>query len=189
MKFLGRSSNSVLITAKKLSVTKSVKTQHAELFSCVIICSVIPLYAGRKLNVHKTFKRRPGFILNVLCTFSLLLVFREYNEVKLFRKTLREKCTNTVFSPNIGKYGPELTPYFGHFPRSESSHDSGQYFCCIFRLKTLGQCIGSFVFSVSNQSEVFRRKGFVKRFWIIYRKTPPPCNFIKKATSSKLFSC
>ena len=26
---------------------------------------------GRKLNVHKTFRRRPGRPLNVLCTFSL----------------------------------------------------------------------------------------------------------------------
>ena len=26
---------------------------------------------GRKLNVHKTFKRRPGRLLNVLCTFNL----------------------------------------------------------------------------------------------------------------------
>ena len=26
---------------------------------------------GRKLNVHKTFRRRPGRLLNVLCTFDL----------------------------------------------------------------------------------------------------------------------
>ena len=26
---------------------------------------------GRKLNVHKTFRRRPGRLLNVLCTFNL----------------------------------------------------------------------------------------------------------------------
>ena len=26
---------------------------------------------GRKLNVHKTFIRRPGRVLNVLCTFNL----------------------------------------------------------------------------------------------------------------------
>ena len=26
---------------------------------------------GRKLNVHKTFKRRHGYLLNVLCTFNL----------------------------------------------------------------------------------------------------------------------
>ena len=26
---------------------------------------------GRNLNVHKTFRRRPGCLLNVLCTFNL----------------------------------------------------------------------------------------------------------------------
>ena len=31
----------------------------------------IPVDTGRKLNVHKTFTRRPGRLLNVLCTFNL----------------------------------------------------------------------------------------------------------------------
>ena len=26
---------------------------------------------GRKVNVHKTFRRRPGRLLNVFCTFNL----------------------------------------------------------------------------------------------------------------------
>ena len=30
-----------------------------------------PADTGRKLNVHKTFRRRPGRFLNVLCTFNL----------------------------------------------------------------------------------------------------------------------
>ena len=29
-----------------------------------------PVDTGRKLNAHKTFRRRPGRFLNVLCTFS-----------------------------------------------------------------------------------------------------------------------
>ena len=33
-----------------------------------------PVDTGRKLNVHKTFRRGPGRLLNVLCTFSLRLV-------------------------------------------------------------------------------------------------------------------
>ena len=36
---------------------------------------VIPVDTGRKLNVHKTFRRRPGRLLNVLCTFNLRPVF------------------------------------------------------------------------------------------------------------------
>ena len=30
-----------------------------------------PVDTGGKLNVHKTFKRRPGRLLNVQCTFNL----------------------------------------------------------------------------------------------------------------------
>ena len=30
---------------------------------------------GRKLNVHKTFRRRPECLLNVLCTFNLRRVY------------------------------------------------------------------------------------------------------------------
>ena len=30
-----------------------------------------PTDTGRKLNVHKTFRRRPGRLLNVLCTLNL----------------------------------------------------------------------------------------------------------------------
>ena len=32
---------------------------------------VIPVDTERKLNVRKTFRRRPGRLLNVLCTFNL----------------------------------------------------------------------------------------------------------------------
>ena len=32
---------------------------------------IISLDAGRKLKVHKTFRRCPGCLLNVLCTFNL----------------------------------------------------------------------------------------------------------------------
>ena len=31
----------------------------------------LPADTGRKLNVHKTFRRRPGRLLNVLCTVNL----------------------------------------------------------------------------------------------------------------------
>ena len=33
--------------------------------------STSPVDTGRKLNVHKTFKKRPGRLLSVLCTFNL----------------------------------------------------------------------------------------------------------------------
>ena len=31
----------------------------------------VPVDTGRKLNIHKTFRRRPGRLLNALCTFNL----------------------------------------------------------------------------------------------------------------------
>ena len=51
---------------------------------------LIPLGTGRKLNVHKTFRRCPGCLLNVLCTFNLRPVSRgmlstAYSELSLFR--------------------------------------------------------------------------------------------------------
>ena len=32
---------------------------------------MIPIDTGRKLNLHKTFRRRPGRFMNVLRTFNL----------------------------------------------------------------------------------------------------------------------
>ena len=39
--------------------------------SDVCLESVNPVGTGRKLNVHKTFIRRPGRLRNVLCTINL----------------------------------------------------------------------------------------------------------------------
>ena len=38
-----------------------------------LISMPFPEDTARKLNVHKTFRRRPGRLLNVLCTFNLRL--------------------------------------------------------------------------------------------------------------------
>ena len=43
--------------------------------------SLFPLDTGRKLNAHKTFRRRLGLLLNVLCAFSLRLVSRGFHLV------------------------------------------------------------------------------------------------------------
>ena len=52
-----------------------------------------PVDTARKLNVHKTLRRRPGRILNVLCTFNLLAVsrsmFKPGNICSHFFMTLR----------------------------------------------------------------------------------------------------
>ena len=46
-------------------------------FNCSC-CKAYPVDIGRKLNVHKTFRRRPGRLLNVLCTFNLRPVSTGY---------------------------------------------------------------------------------------------------------------
>ena len=45
---------------------------------CENIMAISYLDIGRKLNVHTTFRRRPGRALNVLYTFNLRLVPRGY---------------------------------------------------------------------------------------------------------------
>ena len=51
----------------------------------------IPRRHRRKLNVHKTFRRRPGRVLNVLCTFNLLPVSTGY---LCFLKINDDECRN-----------------------------------------------------------------------------------------------
>ena len=58
---------------KKLSVELYVR-KYFQTNIYVKIMSKNPLDTGLKLNVHKTFRRRPGRLLNVLCTFNLLPV-------------------------------------------------------------------------------------------------------------------
>ena len=45
------------------------------------ICLIYPVDTGRKLNIHKTFRKRPGHLLNVLCKFSLRPVSTGYQLV------------------------------------------------------------------------------------------------------------
>ena len=64
-----------------------------------------PVDTGRELNVHKAFRRRPGSLLNVLCTFNLHPVSTGYqinialNSLRLdtFGYSLRYSSSNTVF--------------------------------------------------------------------------------------------
>ena len=53
-----------------------------------------PADTGRKLNVHKTFRRRPGRLLNVLCMFNLRLVSTEY----LWWLVTRSAWSYSIFS-------------------------------------------------------------------------------------------
>ena len=55
------------------------------------IAKAIPVDTGRKLNVHKKFRRRPGRLLNVLCTFNLRPVS---TEIPLAKEELSLQKTN-----------------------------------------------------------------------------------------------
>ena len=54
-----------------------------------ILISSCPLDTGPKLNVHKTFRRRPGRLLNALCTFKLRPVSRQCTFVRHFCLVIR----------------------------------------------------------------------------------------------------
>ena len=59
-----------IITRRRVSSTqKPIKMEC----SATIVKGFWPLtqWTGRKLNEHKTFRRRPGRLLNVLCSFNL----------------------------------------------------------------------------------------------------------------------
>ena len=47
-----------------------IDTKVGHIFFCHIS---IPVDTGHKLRIRKTFRRRPGRLLNILCTFSLRL--------------------------------------------------------------------------------------------------------------------
>ena len=44
----------------------------------MVVSNLFPVDTGRKSNVHKTFRRRPGHLLNVLRTVNLRPVFTEF---------------------------------------------------------------------------------------------------------------
>ena len=63
---------------------------------------------GRKLNIHKTFRRRPGRLLNVLCTFNLRPVHtgeRSLEHDKSDKKGIinqpHDECTGLEYIKNM----------------------------------------------------------------------------------------
>ena len=74
----------------------------------------IPADTRRKLNVHKTFRRRPERLLNVLCTFHLrrvstkiltgypqmadfLNILTNSNQIHLLKMTPYQKSNETLY--------------------------------------------------------------------------------------------
>ena len=70
--------------------------------------TTIPVDTGRKLNVHKTFRRRPGRLLNVLCTFNV----RPVSTGMLGDSTyIDNHCSTGSNSKNDGKPVSKLQDY------------------------------------------------------------------------------
>ena len=64
-----------LLDTLKLNYKKTCLINPVDCFSLYhFIVDCFPVDTGRKVNVHKTFRRRPECLLNALCTFSLRLV-------------------------------------------------------------------------------------------------------------------
>ena len=60
-----------------------------------------PIDKVRKLNVHKAFRRRPGRLLNILCTFNLRPVSRE-------KVLFESECSHSEIPARV-----ELLPVLG----------------------------------------------------------------------------
>ena len=58
----------------------------------------IPVDTRRRLNVHKTFRRRPRRLLNVLCTFNLRPVSMGKG---LFKVIFKNTSANSLSVPNF----------------------------------------------------------------------------------------
>ena len=69
----GRSSRSTGRGSRGKSNRKPSKTADDYQWKTIddFVNTNVTVDTGRKLNVHKTFRRRPGRLLNVLCTFNL----------------------------------------------------------------------------------------------------------------------
>ena len=63
-----------------------------------IIANIIPAHTGRKFNVAKTFRRRPGRFLNVLCTFDLRPVSTGYRLISIRRNNSKKWLPIQFFS-------------------------------------------------------------------------------------------
>ena len=73
-----------------------------------------PVDTGHKLNVHKTFRRRPGRLLNVLCTFNL----RRVSTGRILR-LIFDECINFE-SSNITAFAIQTSTLLNPFQNNVS---------------------------------------------------------------------
>ena len=86
-----------------------------------------PVDTGRKLDVHKTFRRRPGRLLNVLCMFNL----RPVSTVKLvcFKERLKLYNLQKHIKIFLGSSASVFTVSFTKFLRTPFLKNTSGCFC------------------------------------------------------------
>ena len=70
------------------------------MFKLFEVTSFSPLDTRRKLNEHKLFSRRPGRLLNILCTFNLRPVSRGEADLRPLAKSITDLLMTLVNGTN-----------------------------------------------------------------------------------------
>ena len=67
-----------------------------KIFDIFQLKNIFSIDKGRKLNAHKTFRRRPGSFFKVLCTFNLRAVATgfTFGEISLAKNKIVKKCVS-----------------------------------------------------------------------------------------------
>ena len=73
-----------------------------------------PVDTGHKLNVHRTFRKRPGCLLNVLCTFNYVLYLLEQYHCDVYSSLVLTAKPFTLFLTLCDM----LLTHFSHLPLS-----------------------------------------------------------------------
>ena len=99
-----------------------------------------PVDTGRKLNVHKTFRRRPGRLLNVSCTFNLRPVSTGQS---LFRIFLAKLDLRSILKGRDGTesiiVGKRILVYFAGLLIKEINARDSENFCYRLELTVIFQ--------------------------------------------------
>ena len=89
---------------------------------------------GRKLNVHKTIRKRPGHLLNVLCTFNLRPVSKGFKAEHFLRKAM-ETLKRSIISFNIANLVNKGILYFLYYERVTKGRRGRDLSCTFMKIE------------------------------------------------------
>ena len=96
---------------------------------------------GRKLNVHKTIRKRPGRLLNVLCTFNLSPVSKGFKAEHFLRKVM-ETLKRSIISFNIANLVNKGILYFLYYERVTKGRRGRDLSCTFMKIERKCSCFG-----------------------------------------------